>query len=491
MVSLTHKAIRAVLWNFTGTLGNQLAQFAIMLVLARLLSPAEFGLVAILTVFTLIASIIVESGYGAALIRLPAATRVDESSVFYLNLALSLLIYGVLWFLALPIAHFYHEPRLVAMTRLLAVSVIFNALGLVQNCLLVKQLNFRTQNTAIILATALSGGLGIAMAWRGWGVWSLVAQSLANAFLRSVLMWLFSPWRPVWAISYASLRSMFGFGSRLLVSGLLGTLYDNLYPLLIGRLFSTATLGHYSRAQGTQRLAADSFTKILLDVAFPAYSAIQHDRALLRQAYRQSIVYASVVLLPLMLGLSAMGRPIFLALYSEKWLPAVPYFQVLCLSGALYHLHAFNLNVLKAVGRSDLYLRLTVVKLAVALAGVALALPWGMMGLVWGQVVISALCLAVNTHYSARIIHYSLRQQLGDIWPYAAMGGAAALLTHVLGGRLASLNPWGQLALMGSAHCALYLTLAFLFRVNGPFKLFRHLADHFKQRRALAHREEM
>jgi teichuronic acid exporter len=478
MLTFAQKTLTAVIWNFTGVLGNQLLQFLTTLVLARLLSPAEFGLVALMVVFTHLAATFVESGYGASLIQMQTVPRELASSVFYFNLAMALVLYGVFWYAAVPIAHFYREPLLVPIARVLALTVIFNALGLVQNCLLARQLNFRTQSKATVLATAVAGTIGIALALRGYGVWSLVVQSLCSTGLRALLLWGFSPWRPAWTFSAAAMRAMFPYGSRLLLSGLLGTLYESLIPLFIGKLFPKVELGYYSRAQGTQRLASGSFTTIIIDVIFPAYAAIQDDRVLLRDGYRKTILYTSVVLLPLMFGLAAIAHPLFLVLFTAKWLPSVPYFQVLCFSGALYHLHALNLNVLKATGRSDLYLRLTLIKLVLLVTGAAIAWRFGMMGIVLGQVAVSWLCLGVNTYYTKLLLNYSLRHQIADIGPYFAISLAAAASTYYLGGRIAHLDALLQVALLSLAMLFLFFGLVTLLRLRAPAQLLGRLKAH-------------
>ena len=267
---LGDKTVRAVLWNAAGTFGNRALQFAATVVLARLLSPADFGMVAVLAIFTYLANALIESGFGSALIQMQAVTREDESAVFHFNLAMAVLLYAALWFLAEPIARFYGQPELAPLARVLALVFFCNAFGLVQNTLLTKQLNFRQLTQAQLGATVVSGSLGILLALRGWGVWSLAAQTIANAAVRSALLWILSPWRPLGQFRLASLRAMFPFGSRLLASGLLGSVVENVYPLIIGKFFTQADVGFYARAQLAQRQAADSFTGVIVSVSFPA-----------------------------------------------------------------------------------------------------------------------------------------------------------------------------------------------------------------------------
>lgn len=476
---IADRAFGAVMWNAAGTFGNRALQFVITVVLARLLSPAEFGMMAVLAIFTYLATALIESGFGAALIQMQTVSREDESAVFYFNLAMAAGLYLALWFLAGPIARFYDQPALVSLARVLALIYFCNAFGLVQSTLLTKQLNFRLLTRAQIWATCASGGVAILLAMRGWGVWSLATQAIANAAVRSAVLWFYSPWRPLRRFHPASLRAMFPYGSRLLVSGLLGSLFDNVYAVIIGKFFTKADVGFYTRAQLTQRQAADSLTGIIINVSFPAYASIQHDPAQLREGYRQSIVYASVVLFPLMLGLAALARPLFLLLFTDKWAVSIPYFRILCLSGMLYHLHALNLNVLKAVGRSDLYLRLAILKVGLVLAGLSVSVRFGMLGIVWGQVAVSWLGLLINSFYAGRIIQYPLRHQLRDVRPYFFLSAASAGLV-LAASRFASGLPLAvQTGLLAAGHAGGYLLLARLCRCEAPFALMRRLRRHF------------
>jgi len=483
MNTLTQKTFTAVVWNFSGTFGTQAIQFLTTLILARLLSPAEFGLVGMLMAFTLIASSLVDGGFGAALIQ-QSVTHLDESAVFYFNMLIAVCLYAAFWWLAIPIAGFYQQPELVSITRALSLIFPFNALGLVQSSLFTKHLNFRAQTHALMLATFISGIIGVTMAVRHYGVWSLVGQSVSNALLRSVFLWAFSAWRPLRRFHLTSLRAMFPYGARLLVSGLLGTMFDNIYPIIIGKFFAQSEVGFYSRAQLTQRQAADSLTSVVANVSFPAYAALQHDPQALRAGYRQSIRYTSVVLFPLMLGLAAMATPLFLLLFSAKWAPSIPYFQVLCLSGMLYHLHALNLGVMKATGRADLYLRVSVIKLVIAVAGLLIACRFGMPGIVWGQVAISWIGLTINTLYTGTIIAYSLRDQLVDTLPYAAISAASAGIVYLVSLQLAHLAHLLQIGVLLPLLLVLYLGLARLFGLYAPFELLARVRAHCIRRPA-------
>lgn len=482
MTSLRQKTLSALFWNLTGTVGYQFLQFITSLVLARLLAPEEFGVMALLVVFMNLASTLIDSGFGAALIQRQDVTRRDESTIFYFNLMVAVLLFGGFWLLAPLLANFYQQPLLIPLTRILSLVVICNAGGVVQGCLLTKQLNFRLQTRALICATALSGALAIFMALQDRGIWSLVALALGNAAGRTLFLWLFSSWRPLWCFDWGAVTSMFPYGSRLLISQILGVLFREIYPLVIGKLFSQAQVGFYSRAQHTQRYATDALTGVITTVSFPAYSTIQNDRELLRANYRSSIIYASVLLFPLMLGLSALAKPLFLLLYTEKWATSIPYFQILCLSGALYHLHALNLNILKATGRSELLLRLAVIKILVAALGILIGSRFGMLGIVWAQVVVSWLCLNVNTYYTDKLIAYPLRAQVWDVAPIFGVSAASAAAVLAVGGWVTGWSLVAQLSLGVALHLALYLGLAWLLGIHAVFELIHLLKTQVHQR---------
>lgn len=426
------KTIAALKWSFAGTVGTQAIQFIISIVLARLLVPSEFGLIAMLSLFLALAASMLDSGFGSALIQKQSISRQDESSVFYFNIAVSLLMFGSLWAAAPPIARFFGEPALTPLCRFLGLNLVINSFGLVQGVLLIKRLDFKTQSQVAMAACVISGLLGVTMAWQGCGVWSLAAQALAYNVVRVLLYWLLNPWRPAAVFSLASLKSMFPFGSRLLFSGLLNTVFENSYQLVIGKLYSKNDLGFYTRGLSTQRLPVSLITTILSQVAFPAFSSIQDDRPRLKSAYRKTIVFAGFLTFPVMLGLLAVARPLFLLLFGAKWAPSIGYFEILCLAGMLLPLHALNLNVLMAIGRSDIFFRLEIIKKVVVGVALLSTLRLGIQAMVWGQVASSILCLAVNTYYSGILIAYPLREQLRDVLPGFLLSGVMAAAVYGL-----------------------------------------------------------
>ena len=356
--NLKEKAVTALFWSLLERFSQQGIQFVISILLARLLMPKEFGLIAMLTIFIAIAESFINSGFGQALIQKKNATHIDECSIFYFNIVVGVLAAGLLCLVAPWIATFYNQPLLVSLTYALSLNLIINSFGMAQTTLLTKHLDFKAQLKVSMIATFISGTIGIAMAFNGFGVWSLVAQSLSSNFFRTSLLWFFNTWRPSLSFSFASLRSMFVFGSRLLASGLLDTIFNNIYLVVIGKLFSPVTLGFYSRAKGLQQLPVSNISGIVSRVTFPVFSSVQSDKPRLKRGVHKALTILGMINFPTMIGLAIVAKPLTLVLLTVKWLPCVPYLQMLCMVGMLYPLQVINLDVLKAQGRSDIFLKL-------------------------------------------------------------------------------------------------------------------------------------
>ena len=416
--SLKSKTLHGLFWSFFERIGQQGIQFIISIILARLLLPEQFGLIAMLTIFMAIAQSFINSGFGQALIQKKDATHIDECSIFYFNILVSFVAAGLLCVAAPWIADFYNQPLLTLLTRVLSLNLIINAFSLVQTTLLTKHIDFKTQLKVGMIATFLSGTIGVTMAFKGFGVWSLVAQSLGSNLFRTALLWFFNTWRPSLVFSLKAMRVMFGFGSRLLVSGLLDTVFRNIYLVVIGKLFSPAVLGFYSRAQRIQELPTKSLSSIISRVTFPVFSTIQDDSKRLKSGMRKAIATMAFVNFPLMIGLAVVAKPLVLVLLTEKWAPSVPYLKLLCLVGLLWPLHVINLNILMALGRSDLFFRLEVLKKILIVISIAVTYRWGIQAMIYGQIGVSILAYYLNSYYSGKLINYPLKEQVLDFAPY-------------------------------------------------------------------------
>ncbi len=460
--SLKSKTLHGLFWSFFELTGQQGIQFVVMIILARLLLPEQFGLIAMLAIFMAIGQMFIESGFGQALIQKKDTTHIDECSVFYLNILVGFLAASLLCIIAPWIAGFYNQPLLTPLTRALSLNLVISSFGLVQITLLTRRVDFKTQMKVSMIATILSGTIGVTMALKGFGVWSLVAQSLSSNLVRTILLWFFNTWRPSLVFSPGALREMFGFSSRLLAIGFLDTIFQNIYLIVIGKFFSASDLGFYAYAKRLQHLPLQNMSSIIGRVTFPIFSSIQDDKARLKRGMRKQLATISLINFPMMIGLAVVAKPLVMGLLGEKWAPSIPYLQLLCVVGLLYPLHAINLNMLKAQGRSDLFLRLAVISHTLQIVALVITLPWGIEGILWGCIVLSFTGYGINTWYTARMIHYSLREQIQDILPYLLVAGAMGSIVCAL--QYLTI-PWIELLLLQVAvGLAVYLLLCILFR---------------------------
>ena len=415
--SLRHKTIHGVGWSFIDNISNSGITFLVGLVLARLLTPEEYGIMAMITIFIAISNSIIDSGFSNALIRKTRIERVDYNTVFYFNLTVSILIYVLLHLAAPAISVFFKEPVLLAVIRIIGWVLIINALAIIPRTQFVRNVDFKTQTKVSLISSISSGVIGIGMALGGMGVWSLVGQQLSRQFLNTLFLWVYSKWHPVWEFSTESFKELFGFGSKLLLSGLLNTIYKNIYYIVIGRFYTSAQLGQYTRAEQFNMIFSSNLTSVVQRVSYPVLSSIQEEPERLREAYRKVIKITMLITFACMLGLAAVAKPLILILIGEKWLPAVYFLQIICFSGMLYPLHAINLNILQVKGRSDLFLKLEIIKKIIAVGPIVVGIIYGIECMLWGGALISFIAYFLNSYYSANLINYPTSEQIKDILP--------------------------------------------------------------------------
>lgn len=432
-MTLKQKTIHGLLWSFIDSFAGQGIQFIVGIILARILTPKEFGLIGMITIFIAISQSFVDSGFGSALIRKKNCTNDDYSTVFIFNLLVSILFFLVLFFTAGYISVFFNEPQLKLLVQVLGLGVILNALGLVQRTILTKNIDFKAQAKISVIASAGSGTLAIAMAVNGYGVWSLVALTLSRFALNSFFLWVWSNWKISLKFSLQSFSELFGFGSKLLLSGLLDTAYRNVYYLIIGKYFSAATLGQYTRAEQFNSLPSQNLLGIIGRVSYPVLSGLQDDKAALKAAYKTIIRSTMFITFLLMLCLSAAAFPLVIVLIGNKWLPAAEYLQLLCFVGMLYPLHALNLNMLQVQGRSDLFLKLEIIKKALAIPTIIIGIIFGIKIMIAGMFVNSIIAYYLNSYWSGKFLGYSMYEQIKDILPSFIFAFSIALCVYFLG----------------------------------------------------------
>ena len=416
-MSLKQKTLRGLSWSFIDNFVAQAVSFIVGIVLARLVSPAEFGILGYITFFVAISASLVDSGFGSALIRKKDCTTTDCSTVFYFNLTVSFFLYVLLFFGSPKIESFFNVPGLALILRVAGLVLIINALGNIQLTLLIKHIDFKTKTKISVSSDTLAGIIAIILAYKGFGVWSLVCRSLLGQFFTSVLLWFFSNWRPSMIFSIKSFKELFGFGYKLALSGLIDTIFKYIYYPIIGKYFTPTTLGHYTRSQQFVGPFSSILTMNIQRVSFPVLSTIQDDPEKLKMGFRKIMKSTMLITFALMLGLAAIAKPLILILIGEEWLPCVPYLQLMCLSYMLYPLHAMNLNAITVKGRSDLFLKLEIIKKIMYIPLILIGIYLGVFALLIGDIVISFIAYFLNSYFSARLIRYSTRAQIMDVLP--------------------------------------------------------------------------
>lgn len=385
--------------------------------MARLLTPKDYGLVGMVAIFIAVAQSLVDSGFSQALIRKQNRTETDNSTVFYFNIVVGILLYLVLFAIAPLVAIFYDSPELTALMRVVCLSVVFNSFVVVQRALLTVNIDFKTQAKASLTAAVVSGVIGIGMAYSGFSYWSIVAQQLVNLGLNTLLLWIFTRWRPRWIYSWGSFRELFTFGSKLMVSGLLDVVYRNMYLLVIGKMFTASSLGYYTRANQFAEFPSSNLTGIMQRVTYPVLCQIQDDDERLAQIYRRFLRLSAFLIFPLLVGLSAVAEPFVLLLLKEQWLFAATLLQIICFAMMWYPIHAINLNLLQVKGRSDLFLRLEIIKKAIAVLILCVTIPMGLIAMCVGQILSSLIALIINTNYTGKLIQVGFLRQMRDLLP--------------------------------------------------------------------------
>ncbi|WP_418878446.1 lipopolysaccharide biosynthesis protein [Xylanibacter rarus] len=415
--SLKSKTVKGVVWSSIERFSTQGVQFLIMIIMARLLTPKDYGLIGMLAIFLAVAQSLIDSGFSQALIRKQNRTDVDNSTVFYFNIIVSCSLYLILFISAPFVADFYNQSELTSVMRVVCLGVILNSLAVVQRALLTVRIDFKTQAKASLSAAVISGCIGIVLAYSGFGVWALVVQQLLNLSVNTLLLWIFSKWRPIAVFSWDSFHELFAFGSKMLASGLLDTLYRNIYPIVIGKLFSASSLGHYTRAQQFSEFPSSNITGIIQRVTYPVLCGIQDDMERLTNVYRKFLKLSAFIIFPLMIGLSAVALPFVDIILGVQWSFCGQLLQIICFAMMWYPIHSINLNLLQVKGRSDLFLRLEIIKKILGITVLCITAPFGLIVMCYGQIFNSIVALAINTYYTGKLINVGFIRQMKDLLP--------------------------------------------------------------------------
>ena len=415
--SLKQKTTKGLFWSSVERFSNQGMSFFFSVILARMLAPSDFGIIAMITIFFAVAQSFVDSGFSNALVRKTDRREEDLSTCFYFNIGVGIVAYIVLFLIAPFIADFYNQPILSPIIRITGFGVVLNSLCVVQQALFTIKIDFKSQAKVTLSATIISGIVGVVLAYQGYGVWALVWQGVVLSLVRMGLLWLMSKWRPTTGFSKSSFNYLFGYGSKLLASGLLDTIYNNIYPIVIGKFYSPAQLGNYSRALSFAQLPSSNITSILQRVTFPVLSTIQDDMPRLQTNYRRLLKLSAFIVFPLMMGLAAVAFPVIRIILTPKWEGCSLYLQIICFALMWYPIHAINLNLLQVKGRSDLFLRLEIIKKIVGVCIMCITIPLGITAMCIGMVVSSLISLFINTYYTGKLINIGCLKQMRDLTP--------------------------------------------------------------------------
>lgn len=429
---LKTKTAKGVGWGFADNILGLGITAAANIILARILSPADFGIIGMTAIFMTLSTSLVDSGFTGALTRKKDAVKADFDTVFYFNLAVSCLLYAVLFFCSPFIARFFREPILVPVIRILGISLIINAFGIVQKIILVRRIDFRTQAWISLVSSFAAAVAAVAMAFYGFGVWSLVVLQVGKLSVNTILLWSVSKWHPGLCFSRKSFRDMFSFGGRLLITSIISTIWSEMYSFIIGKMYSSSVLGQYSRADKVKNMVTSNVSSVMQKVSYPVLASIQDEGERQINVYRKVLKTTVLISFTAVFGVWAVAGPFILTVFGDQWLPAVGYLRIMCFSGLFLPLMMCSANVINADGRSDITLVLEILKTVMGLIPVVFGIIFSVEALLWSMVGVSFILFVVHAAYVSKVIHYSVGRQLADILPTLCVSIVMALIVNAM-----------------------------------------------------------
>lgn len=462
MSNTTNKFFTGIIWNTVEKVLVKGSSFIITVILARLLTPEDYGIVGMLAIFIALSNVFIESGFSKALIQKQDADDDDYNTAFLTNLGIAVLVYGLLFLSAPLIARFYDVPQLVVISRVLFVNLIIVSCNIVQNAILTKEVDFKSIAKINFSGVVVGGLVGIGLAYWGAGVWALVAQTLATSATRLFVFPIYSKWHPKMKFSIESFRKLFGFGSKLLLSGSMAVIVNNISTICIGKFYSQAQLGFYTRAVQFSEIFSTIINDVVGTVSYPVLSNLQQSRDEMLRMYKQALLYTAMLTFPILILIAVLAHPLVLVLLTEKWLPCVVLLQILCLARMFTPISALNINILNALGRTDLTLRIETIKIAYGIVALIITIPIGVKAIVIGNLVTTVISFFVNTYYPGKLMGYGAWKMIKD-WRYiilssVVMVAAVLALNHFI------TSPWLKILISGTAGFAIYMTLCVIFR---------------------------
>lgn len=468
-MSLKKQAASGFFWSFIQQFSMLGVNFGVSIVMARLLLPAEFGLMGMIYVFFTIGNVLLDAGLAQSLIRTKDVDEEDYSTVFFFNIALGLFLYGLLYLTAPLVADFYRQPILINLIRVYAVIFVLGSLTTVQNAILVKEMRFKKLLFISLPATVLGGLAGVYFAFQGYGVWSLVYNTVITIGLNAVLLWVFSSWTPSLKFSKNKFKQHFNFGYKLSLTNLIDAIFGNIYQIVLGRFFTPKTVGYFSRSDSMKNIAISSIANTLTKVSFPLLANIQDDKERMSIIYRKILQAVIFVTAPILIVMAVLAKPLFIFLFTEKWIEAVPYFQIICVGAIMIPINRYNINLFSIIGRSDIILKLEVIQKPILVLLVILALPFGIFPLLFTQIIYAIICFFINVAYSKKVLHYSHLEQMGDVGSVLLLGGVSAgvLYLFVQIFYAYSMSNSFQILLGGIIFFVIYLPFSYIFKMKG------------------------
>lgn len=477
------KIISGLLWKLLERSGTQGIQFIVQIVLARLLLPSDYGMIAIVSIFIILATVFVQNGFNTALIQKKKVSDTDYSSVFYLSFVVAGLLYALLYFIAPLIARFYDQPQLVPVLRVLSLTLFFGAFNSIQNAVIARAMQFKKLFFSSLGAIVISGGVGIVIAYKGYGVWALVAQQITNQLLITIILWATVSWRPKLLFSLSRVKGLFSFGWKLLVSSLIDRLYMNIRSLIIGKIYNTAMLGFYNRGKQFPELLVHNVNGSIQSVLLPALSQHQDNKKRVKEMVRRSISMSCFVITPVMFGLAAVAQPLVTILLTEKWLPVVPFLQIFCVAYIFWPIHTTNLQAINALGRSDIYLKLEIIKKIIGIVILLVTIPLGVYAIAVGMLLSGVIGMFINAYPNKKLLDYRYREMLKDIMPSFLLSAVMGCVVYSI--QWLGLVTWLTLIIQLIVGVGIYVLLVSLFRISSYHYLLQTLKDMRKRKQRL------
>jgi O-antigen/teichoic acid export membrane protein len=481
--SLKQQTISGMVWSSIGKFGTLGITFISNLVLARLLMPSDFGYIGMLYIFLAISQVFISGGLGSALIQKKETTHIDYTTVFYWNLVFSVFFVVLLFFTAQSIADFYKMPMLKDILRVQSIGLIISSFSIVQTTQLQKKLRFKELSVRSIIASFVGTIAAIVMAYNKFGVWSLVYSSLISGVVNVILLWNMSRWRPTLEFSFQSLKKLFGFGSLMLLSALVETIYTNIQGLIIGKAFSAKSLGFYTQARRLEEVPTSALSSIVNQVSFPVFSKIQNNKELLLIGVRKNIKAITFLNFPLMVLLLIIARPLFLFLYTQKWEASIPYFQILCVGAMLYTVNTINTNVIKSLGKSNIYFVVQFFKRLLGIMLIIFSIRYGIEAMLWSIVAVYYISFFINGYVSGKLIGYGVWRQVKDAGIYYLLAIIAGVITYCAFSFInIELSNLAQILLQITVYAFSYLSVSYILKLEG-FMTYQEVVVEFLMKR--------